>query len=276
MLTNVNHLLLSINDFAGWTNSLLGAILDAVRQVDPVIRVLIAGVGMLFETSILLGLIVPGDTIVIVTATGVQNWAQYAALLGAVIVGSLAGESIGFALGRFFGPRIRASRLGVRIGESNWARAETYLDRRGGFAVFVSRFLPVLHSLIPLTVGMSTMRYRKFLAWTAPACVLWAVGYVSVGWLAGGSYRQLANQLHYAGYLFAGIMIAFVVIVAITKRMITRAESRHMKHPDASPSAADTDSTTDTNTDTDTNTVTNTGTGTGTTTDSGAGEVSGR
>ena len=47
--------------------------------------------------------------------------------------------------------------------------------------MFVSRFLPVLHSLVPLTVGMSTMRYRRFIAWTLPACLIWATAYVTVG-----------------------------------------------------------------------------------------------
>ena len=78
-------------------------------------------------------------------------------MLVAVVVGSLAGESVGFLLGRWFGHRIRRSKLGTRLGESNWLRAERYLERRGGFAVFASRFLPVLHSLVPLTVGMTTM-----------------------------------------------------------------------------------------------------------------------
>ena len=210
-------------------NDALTWILDSVRQVDPVLRVLIAGIGMLLETSILVGLIVPGDTIVLVSATGITGLSQYFALLVTVIVGSLTGESIGFALGRFFGPRIQASRLGQRLGERNWLRAETYLDRRGGIAVFVSRFLPVLHALIPLTVGMSTMSYRKFLSWTAPACILWAVAYVSVGWLAAGSYRELSTQLHSAGYLFAGIIAVFLVIVLLVKKAITRAEARHMQ-----------------------------------------------
>lgn len=215
-------------------NDVLSWILDAVRNVDPGVRILIAGVGMLLETSILVGLIVPGDTIAIVSATAIDGWPQYIALLIAVIVGALSGESIGFALGRWFGPKIQASRLGRRMGEHNWVRAETYLDRRGGIAVFISRFLPVLHALIPLTVGMSTMRYRKFLAWTAPACVLWAVAYVSVGWLAAGSYRQLASQLHYAGYIFAGIIAVFLVVVVAAKKLIERLEARHMQHPDAS------------------------------------------
>jgi membrane-associated protein len=215
-------------------NDILTWILDTVRHVDPVLRVLIAGIGMLLETSILVGLVVPGDTIVLVSATGIVDWPEYVTLLVAVIVGSLTGESIGFALGRFFGPRIQASRLGKRLGERNWVRAETYLDRRGGIAVFVSRFLPVLHALIPLTVGMSTMRYRKFLAWTVPACSLWAAAYVSVGWLAAGSYRQLSTQLHFAGYLFAGIIAVFLVIVFLVKKVITRAEARHMQGDDPS------------------------------------------
>ena len=213
-------------------NDILTWILDTVRHVDPVLRVLIAGIGILLETSILVGLVVPGDTIVLVSATGIADWPEYVTLLVTVIVGSLTGESIGFALGRFFGPRIQASRLGKRLGERNWVRAETYLDRRGGIAVFVSRFLPVLHALIPLTVGMSTMRYRKFLAWTVPACSLWAAAYVSVGWLAAGSYRQLSTQLHFAGYLFAGIIAVFLVIVFLMKKVITRAEARHMQRDD--------------------------------------------
>jgi membrane protein DedA with SNARE-associated domain len=214
-------------------NEVLTWILDTVRSVDPVLRVLLVGVGMLLETSILVGLIVPGDTIVLVSSTGIRDWPQYVAILIAVIAGSLTGESLGFALGRFFGPRIQASRLGQRMGDRNWLRAETYLDRRGGIAVFVSRFLPFLHALIPLTVGMSTMRYRKFLAWTAPACIIWAGAYVSVGWLAAGSYRHLASQLHYAGYLFAAVIAVFLLVAFFVKKLIERAEARHMQHPDA-------------------------------------------
>src|SRR5690606_32283660 len=93
-----------------------------------------AGVGIFLETSVLIGLIVPGDTIVIVAATAVDTPAEFLALVGVVIVGALGGESVGFALGRFFGPRIRHSRLGRRLGEHNWRRAEYYVDRRGGIA----------------------------------------------------------------------------------------------------------------------------------------------
>ena len=209
-------------------NDILSAILEFVQNVDPVLRTLLAGIGVLLETSILIGLIVPGDTIMLVASTGITNATQYVALIVVVVAGAIGGESIGFALGRFFGPKIRGSALGRKIGHDQWVRAENYLDRRGGIAVFVSRFLPVLHSLIPLTVGMSAMRYRKFIAWTLPACIIWSTAYASVGWAAAGTYRELAGTLRYAGYIFVAIIVVFLLVVVIVKTLLERSEARHM------------------------------------------------
>ncbi|MDH6237192.1 DedA family protein [Cryobacterium sp. CG_9.6] len=210
-------------------NDLLSWILETVSSVDPVLRTALAGIAIMLETSVLVGLVVPGDTIVIVASTAVTNPVEYVALVVTVICGALIGESIGFALGRYFGPRIRRSRLGCRIGEANWIRAENYLQRRGGVAVFISRFLPVLHSLIPVTVGMSAMRYRTFMAWTVPACILWTVAYVSVGSAAAGTYRELSGGLHAAGYIFVGIISLFIVAVVLVKKWLHRRELHHMQ-----------------------------------------------
>jgi membrane-associated protein len=217
---------MSINDILTW-------LLDTVQSVDPVLRTLLAGAGILLETSVLIGLIVPGDTIVLVASTSVANPAEYVGLVFTVIIGALAGESIGFAIGRFFGPRIRHSALGRRIGERNWVRAENYLNRRGGIGVFVSRFLPVLHSLVPVSVGLGEMRYRRFLAWTAPACTIWAFAYVTVGSLAAGGYREISASLHWAGYLFVAAIAVFTALVVVGKKLIERREARHMSDDDA-------------------------------------------
>lgn len=213
-------------------NEALDWILDAVQSVDPVLRTILAGVAMMLETSVLIGLVVPGDTIVLVASTAVENVAQYLGLLVAVVLGALVGESLGFAIGRWFGPHLVHSRLGRRIGAGNWAHARTYVERRGGPAVFLSRFIPVLHSLVPLVVGMSTMRYRRFMAWTVPACLIWTTAYVTVGWLAADGYRELSRELHWAGYLFVGVIVVFVAVVWLAKKLILRTEARHFE-PDA-------------------------------------------
>jgi membrane-associated protein len=210
-------------------NDILNWILETVSNVDPVVRTALAGLGILLETSVLVGLVVPGDTIVIVASTGVENPVEYVALVLTVIAGALAGESLGFALGHYFGPYIRRSRLGRWIGERQWVRAENYLKRRGGIAVFLSRFIPVLHSLIPLTVGMSAMRFRRFMRWTVPACVIWAVAYVSVGSAAAGGYRELSQQLHFAGYVFVGVIALFLILAFVVKKWLGHREARHME-----------------------------------------------
>ncbi|MEV4688430.1 DedA family protein [Microbacterium sp. LWH3-1.2] len=218
-----------MNEFLTW-------LLDAVQSVDPIVRTLLAGFAIMLETSVLIGLVVPGDTIVIVAGTAVSSVLEGVILGVAVVLGALIGESIGFWLGRFLGPRIQHSRLGRRIGEENWERSERYLRRRGGPAIFISRFLPVLHSLVPLTVGMSGYPYRRFLAWTIPACVIWSTLYISVAAVAAGTYRELADRLHYAGYVFVGVIVLFLVLVFVSKKVIERAERKHLEHggPDES------------------------------------------
>ncbi|WOF24649.1 DedA family protein [Microbacterium betulae] len=212
-------------------NDVLLWILDLVESVDPVLRTVLAAVAIALETSVLVGLIVPGDTIVIVAATGVTTLGEGIALGGAVTVGALVGESVGFALGRWLGPRIRHSRLGRRIGEHNWERSERYLRRRGGIAIFLSRFLPVLHSLVPLTVGMSGYPYRRFIAWTLPACLLWSGAYVSIAAGAATGFREIADQAHYAGYVFVGVIAVFLLIVLLGKKVLERIERRHLHVP---------------------------------------------
>lgn len=217
-----------MNEFLTW-------LLDAVQSVDPVLRTVLAGLAVMLETSVLVGLLVPGDTVVIIAGTAVDSPGEATLLVAAVVVGALIGESIGFWLGRYLGPRIRHSRLGRRIGDANWERSERYLRRRGGPAIFVSRFLPVLHSLVPLTVGMSGYSYRMFLAWTLPACIVWSSLYVSVAALAAGTYRQLADRLHFAGYIFVGIIVAFLVLVFLSKKVIERAERKHLRADEELP-----------------------------------------
>lgn len=218
-------------------DDLLLWLLDTVQSIDPVTRTLVAGIAVMLETSILIGLIVPGDTVVIIASMGVASLWEGIAMGIAVVIGALIGESIGFWLGRWLGPHIRVSWLGRKIGERNWVRAENYLARRGGIAIFLSRFLPVLHSLVPLTVGMSEFPYRRFLAWTAPACALWAAAYVSVASLAAGSFRELADRVHYAGYIFVGVIALFLLVTYLGKKLLQRLEARHQEAPEAEADA---------------------------------------
>lgn len=201
-------------------NDILNWLIDTVQSVSPLLRNLLAGFAIMCETSLFIGLIIPGDTVVLVASTGVVDILDFFFLLGSVLLGSLLGETLGFFLGRFFGPRIRHSKLGKRLGEKNWELADRFVERRGGIAVAISRFLPVLHSLVPVVAGMTTMRYRVFISWTVAACAVWASTYVSVGYLARSAYEQIAGQLKWGGLAFVAIILVFMIIVHFGKQKL--------------------------------------------------------
>lgn len=223
-------------------NDFVNSLLTAIHQVDWLLRDLIAAFAIMCETSLFVGLIIPGDTIVLVAATGVQNIFDFFGLLGFVVLGSLIGESVGFWIGRAFGPRIRASKLGQRIGETNWMIADEFVETRGGWAIAVSRFLPVLHSLVPVTAGMTRMRYRTFIRWTVGACTVWAAAYVALGWWAHDTYDRYLSNLKSGGYIFAGLVVVILVLVSLGKKRLEGTAERMIAQAEAAEQLNETSS----------------------------------
>lgn len=214
-------------------NEILDWLLSTVQSVDPILRNTLAGLAIMLETSLFVGLVIPGDTVVLVASTGVTEISDFFWLLGCVLLGSLLGESFGFWIGRLFGERIRASKLGQKIGEKNWKLADSFIESRGGLAVAISRFLPVLHSLVPVVSGATKMRYRVFIRWTLAACAVWASAYVGVGYLAKSSYEQIGSSLKFGGFVFVAIILIFVTIVHFAKKRLEKAAVKMVEEDQA-------------------------------------------
>ena len=212
-------------------NDILNWLIDTVQSVSPLLRNLLAGLAILCETSLFIGLVIPGDTVVLVASTGVTDILDFFFLLGAVLLGSLIGESLGFLLGRLFGKSIRYSKLGQRLGEKNWQLADRFVEKRGGIAVAISRFLPMLHSLVPVVAGMTTMRYRTFISWTFGACAVWASAYVGIGYLTRSAYEQIAGQLKWGGLAFVAIIIIVLIVVHFGKQKLEIAAEKMADAP---------------------------------------------
>lgn len=203
-------------------NEILDWLLAGVSGIDPLWRNFFAGLAIMLETSLFVGLIIPGDTVVLVASTGVVDLADFFWLVGAVLLGSLIGETLGFGIGRLFGDKIRASKIGQIFGEDNWRRADIFVEKRGGPAVAISRFLPVLHSLVPVVAGATKMRYKTFIAWTFGACLVWASTYVSIGYIARASYQEVASNFKFGALIFIAVFAIFILVVHFTKKKISK------------------------------------------------------
>ncbi|HZD01537.1 MAG TPA: DedA family protein [Actinomycetes bacterium] len=200
--------------FLDLVNGLLGSLAD----LDPAVLLALTGLFTALETSALIGLLVPGDAVVLLAGTTATSPPRFAALVGVVVAGSLAGESVGYLLGRRFGDRLRSSRLGRRLGEHNWAKAERFLNGSGGRAVFAARFVAVVHALLPVMAGTVRMPYRRFVAWAAAGSLAWSLAYVGTGAAAGASWREYGDRLGLVGYLVPAVLLTVALLARIIRR----------------------------------------------------------
>jgi undecaprenyl-diphosphatase len=183
---------------------------------------LAVGALAMLETAAFVGLAVPGETALVIGGfLAYQGKASLPVMMIVAGAGAIVGDSIGYEIGRKFGPRIRASALGRRVGEERWARGEAYLARRGGRAIFFGRFVGVLRALVPTLAGLSGMPYRRFLAWNAAGGIIWGPSFVLLGYLAGSSYRRIE---HIAGR--ASLVLLLVVVIVGGAVLAARATAR--------------------------------------------------
>jgi membrane-associated protein len=179
---------------------------------------------MILESSLLTGVVVPGDLVVLFAASTVRTPGQYAVLLAAVTTGSVVGETVGYTIGRRVGHRLQRGRIGRLIGADRWSKAADYLERRGMRAVFAGRFLAALHAILPIVAGSVRMNCRRFLTACVAGALTWAALYLTIGVAAGASYRAVAERLNVVSGVIVGGLIgaAMFLAVALIRRGIVR------------------------------------------------------
>jgi len=186
----------------------VSSLLDGILGLDPLLILAVTGLLVFAEDAVFLGFVVPGETAAVLA--GVGAGLGHVALplsLAVVIVAAIVGDSVGYEVGRrFFGPRVLESGFLGRY-QHRIERAQAFLRRRGGIAVFLGRFTAFFRAMMPALAGASRMPYRKFLLWNAIGGIVWGTVFVIVGYAAGASYHQVEKQVG------RGIAIALVVVV---------------------------------------------------------------
>lgn len=172
------------------------------------------------EASLFVGLVVPGETVLLVAGfLAYRGNLDLVGAMGAAAVGAIVGDSIGYEIGRHVGHRLESTRLGRWIGEERWEKARSYLNEKGGKAIFLGRFVSFARSLVPALAGDARMDYRRFLAWNAAGAIVWAILHVGAGYVAGPSYKVVERVIGPIGLgLVALVLIAVVVVYVVRKR----------------------------------------------------------
>ena len=106
------------------------------------------------------------------------------------------GDSVGLR-GREAGGPVAAGaphRSGGATAGPDSGRTMGLLERYGGPAVFLGRFVAFARAVIPGLAGMSGLRYRVFLFYNAIGRLCWGVGYTLLGYVVGVSFEHILDR----------------------------------------------------------------------------------
>lgn len=201
-------------------------LIDAVSRLSGPLAYLAVGTLAGLEAAAFVGLVIPGELAMLLGGFLAFSGRVSLPVMAAVAaVAAVVGDSLGYEIGRRFGPALRASRLGARIGDARWERAERYVAEHGGKAVFLGRFVGVLRALVPAIAGTVGMPYRTFLPYNAAGGLIWAPGFVLLGYLAGASYRRVAAIAGQAGLVLA-VLLVLVGGIGLAARWVVQHQDR--------------------------------------------------
>lgn len=171
--------------------------------------------GALLESAAFLGVLVPGESLVLVAGfLSAQKVFDLDALILIIAVGATVGDSVGYEIGRRMG-RPALLRIGGRLGlsERKVDKADKFFERHGGKAIFLGRFVGFARALVPFLAGSSNMPYARFLPYNAAGAVLWSILLTLLGYFLGASWAMAAGWIGRASAIIAGFVVVTLALV---------------------------------------------------------------
>jgi membrane-associated protein len=172
------------------------------------------------EASIFLGFIIPGETALVFGGVlANQGRSSLTVVLVLAIAGAFLGDTIGYEVGRHFGQRLKASRLGQAVGQKRWDVTERFLHDHGPVSVFLGRYTALLRALVPGAAGMARLPYRTFALWNLLGGATWAALCVVGGWFVG---KVIGRYIADVGYVLIGLVVLAVAVHLVMRRRHAR------------------------------------------------------
>jgi membrane-associated protein len=162
--------------------------------------------GLVFsETGLLVGIVVPGDSLLFTVGVVVGAGHSNIALVNAVLMlAAIVGDSTGYLLGRQTGPRIFTRKDSLFFKQEYVSRTQAFYERYGGKTILIARFLPVVRSFAAFMAGVGRMPYLRFL----PFSVCGGVGSVFLLTMLGYELGGTPFVKHY----FDKVILAIVFL----------------------------------------------------------------
>jgi membrane-associated protein len=207
----------------------MSGLIDGILGVSPVFAYTLVALLVFAEDALFIGFVIPGETAavlggVIASRGEVRLWL----MMVLVVLAAVVGDTVGYEVGKHAGPKLLEAK-GLRRHRDKLDKAQDFLRRRGGSAVFLGRFVAFFRAVMPALAGISRMHYFRFLLFNAAGGLVWGAGFVMLGFLAGNSYETVAKTV--GRDITAAVVVAAVVATVAWHVRSTRRKQRRPHLP---------------------------------------------
>ncbi|HTN46949.1 MAG TPA: VTT domain-containing protein [Flavipsychrobacter sp.] len=164
------------------------------------------------ETGLFVGFFLPGDSLLFVTGLMIANSKNPTTSdpinllywIALITVAGIIGNSVGYWFGRKTGPVLFEKRDTMLFKRKHIEQAHDFYEKRGGGAVILARFLPIVRTFAPIVAGVVNMDRKKFFFFNVVGCILWVASMVLAGYFLG--------ENEWVKHNFEKIVIGLVVV----------------------------------------------------------------
>lgn len=182
---------------------------------------LLVGVFAFAETGAFVGLVVPGETVMLLGgAVAGQGAIDIYILIAIAWFAAWAGDTTSFFIGRRLG-REFVMRNGPRvgIGHERFEQVEDYFSRHGGKTIFIGRFVSLVRAFAPFIAGSSGMRYRAFVPYSILGTGIWASAHILIGYIFSRSIDTAAKYAGRGAFLLGALIAVTVGSIFLYRRL---------------------------------------------------------
>ena len=143
------------------------------------------------ETGLLIGLVLPGDSLLFVAglAAGTDALGFQLSLTTLLIfcpIAAFIGSELGYFIGARYGRALFDRPDGRIFNQERVRYAEAWFNRYGpGKAITFGRYIPIVRTLMSPLAGILKMDKKKFTFWNAISAVIWTSSILILGYLLG-------------------------------------------------------------------------------------------
>lgn len=171
------------------------------------------------ETGLLVGLFLPGDSLLITAGLvagtgGLDIWWLNVLLM----VAAIAGDSVGYAIGFRTGPLIFTREDSRLFSRRHLIRTREFYERYGGKTIVLARFVPIIRTFAPVVAGVGQMAYGRFLFYNVIGGIGWVAGMTWAGYLLGQAIPNINQHVHVVALIVIVLSVLPIVVELAKER----------------------------------------------------------